>query len=162
MLIPYNHVMTMLGMVKGPLVSAWVQDYLDMIKQEVIQHEENAEILWHNFENALDDTFKDTNEEDDTITKLEHLEMKKGNLAQYNADFNLLRKKARWDADSSGIIRMYKRRLNLGLLINMLKHIRQKPMTMRGWQELAVQHHDAYQQLKHKISFWKDVPRWAS
>jgi hypothetical protein len=31
MLIPYNHVMTMLGMVKGPLVSAWVQDYLDTL-----------------------------------------------------------------------------------------------------------------------------------
>jgi Retrotransposon gag protein/Zinc knuckle len=162
MLIPYNRIMTMLGMVKGPLVSAWVQDYLDTIEQEVVQHRENAEILWTNFENALDDAFKDTNEEDDAITRLEHLEMKKGNLAQYTAKFNRLRKKAGWDADSNGTIRMYKRGLDLGLLTSMLKQVGANPNTLRGWQELATQHHDVYQQLKHEISFRKDVPRLAS
>jgi Retrotransposon gag protein len=137
MLIPYNHVMTMLGMVKGPLVSAWVQDYLDTVEQEVVQHGENAEILWTNFKDALDNTFKDTNEEDNAITRLEHLEMKKGNLAQYTAKFNRLRKKAGWDADSNSTIRMYKRGLDLGLLTSMLKQVGANPNTLRGWQELA-------------------------
>jgi hypothetical protein len=81
-------------MVKGPLVPAWVQDYLDTIEQEVTQYGKNNEILWAHFESTLDDAYKDTNEEDDTITKLEYLEMKKGNLLQYIVDFNLLRKKA--------------------------------------------------------------------
>jgi hypothetical protein len=44
----------------------------------------------------------------------------------------------------------------------MLKQVGQNPMTMKGWQELATKHHDTYQQLKHEISFQKDVPRWAS
>jgi hypothetical protein len=94
MLIPYNHIMIMLGMVKEPLVSAWVQDYLDTIEQEVTQYGKNNEILWAHFKSTLDDAYKDTNEEDDMITKLEYLEMKKRNLLQYIVDFNLLRKKA--------------------------------------------------------------------
>jgi hypothetical protein len=73
MLIPYNRIMTMLGMVKGPLVSAWVQDYLDTIEQEVVQHGENTEILWDNFENALDDTFKDTKQKETTISMIRNL-----------------------------------------------------------------------------------------
>jgi Zinc knuckle len=57
---------------------------------------------------------------------------------------------------------MYKRGLDLGLLTSMLKQVGANPNTLKGWQELATQHHDAYQQLKHEISFRKDVPRWAS
>jgi hypothetical protein len=44
----------------------------------------------------------------------------------------------------------------------MLKVVGPCPNTLDGWQQLAVQHHDAFQQLTHKMDFRKQHLNWAN
>jgi Zinc knuckle len=44
----------------------------------------------------------------------------------------------------------------------MLKVVGPCPNTLDGWQQLAVQHHDAFRQLTHEMDFRKQCPTWAN
>jgi hypothetical protein len=48
-----------------------------------------------------------------------------------------------------------------GLLYSMLKAVSPYPNTLDGWQQLAIQHHDAFCQLTHEMDFRKQRPNWA-
>jgi murein L,D-transpeptidase YafK len=43
----------------------------------------------------------------------------------------------------------------------MLKAVGPCPNTLDGWQQLAIQHHDAFHQLTHEMDFRKQWPNWA-
>jgi hypothetical protein len=82
-------------------------------------------------------------------------------LTKYILKFNKLQRKAGWDADAEGTMRYFQRGLTKGLLYSMLKAVGPCPNTLDRWQQLAVQHHDAFQQLTHKMDFQKQRPNWA-
>jgi hypothetical protein len=73
--IPYNRVITMLSLIKGPAVSSWVDDYLTTLEGQHLLHGMNDEALWNNFETALNQAFKDTNKIDDAAMDLKRLKM---------------------------------------------------------------------------------------
>jgi Retrotransposon gag protein len=152
----------MLSLIKGPAVSSWVDDYLTILEGQRLLHSMNNEALWNDFETALNRAFEDTNKVDDAATDLERLKMAQKEelgemspLTKYISKFNELRQKAEWDADAEGMMRYFRRGLTEGLLYSMLKVVGPCPNTLDGWQQLAVQHHDAFWQLTHKMDFWK-------
>jgi hypothetical protein len=55
----------------------------------------------------------------------------------------------------------FHRGLTEGLLYSILKAVGPRPNTLDGWQQLAVQHHDAFQKLTHEMDFQKQQPNWA-
>jgi hypothetical protein len=65
-------------------------------------------------------------------------------LTKYISKFNELQRKARWDVDVEGTMRYFHRGLTEGLLYSMLKAVGPCPNTLDGWQQLAIQHHDAF------------------
>jgi Retrotransposon gag protein/Zinc knuckle len=168
MTIPYNRVITMLSLIKGPAVSSWVDDYLTTLEAQRLLHRMNDEALWNDFEMALNRGFEDTNKIDDVATDLERLKMAQKEepgevspLTKYISKFNELRRKAGWDADAEGTMRYFRQGLTEGLLYSMLKAIGPRPNTLDGWQQLAVQHHDVFRQLTHEMDFRKQRPAWA-
>jgi hypothetical protein len=158
--VPYNQVITMLSLIKGPAVLSWVDDYLTTLKGQLLLHGMNDEALWDDFKVTLNQAFKDTNKIDDAATDLERLKMaqkeepsKVSPLTKYISKFNELRRKAGWDANAEGIMCYFHRGLMEGLLYSMLKVVSPCPNTLDGWQQLAIQHHDAFYQLTHKMDF---------
>jgi Retrotransposon gag protein len=159
----------MLSLIKGPAVLSWVDDYLTTLEGQRLLHGMNDEALWNDFKMALNRAFEDTNKVDDAATDLERLKMAQKEepgevspLTKYISKFNELRRKARWDADAEGTMRYFRRGLTEGLLYSMLKAIGPRPNTLDGWQQLAVQHHDAFRQLTHEMDFRKQRPNWAN
>jgi hypothetical protein len=73
--VPYNRVITMLSLIKGPAVSSWVDDYLTTLEGQRLLHGMNDEALWNDFKTALNRAFEDTNKVDDAATDLERLKM---------------------------------------------------------------------------------------
>jgi Retrotransposon gag protein len=128
----------------------------------------NDEDLWNDFETALNWAFKDTNKIDNAATDLKRLKMaqkeepgKVSPLTKYISKFNELWRKAGWDADVEGTMRYFCRGLTKGLLYSMLKAVSPRPTTLDSWQQLAIQHHDTFQQLTHEMDFQKQRPNWA-
>jgi hypothetical protein len=168
MTILYNRIITMLSLIKGPAVSSWVDDYLTMLEGQLLLQGMNNEALWNDFETTLNRAFEDINKIDDAATDLERLKMaqkeepsKVSPLTKYISKFNELWQKAGWDVDAEGTIWYFCWGLTEGLLYSMLKAVGPRPNTLDGWQQLAVQHYNAFCQLTHKIDFWKQQPTWA-
>jgi Retrotransposon gag protein len=143
--IPYNRVITMLSLIKGPAVSSWVDDYLTTLEGQRLLHGMNNEALWNNFETTLNRAFEDTNKIDDAATDLERLKMAQKEepgevspLTKYISKFNELRRKVGWDVDAEGTMRYFCQGLTEGLLYSMLKAVSPRPNTLDGWQQLAV------------------------
>jgi hypothetical protein len=63
--------------------------------------------------------------------------------------------------DVEGTMRYFCRGLTKGLLYSMLKAVGPRPNMLDRWQQLVVQHHDAFRQLTHEMDFWKQRPNWA-
>ena len=101
MIVPYNQVLTNLRYIKGPKVSTWVNEYLNTLDQEVVQYSEGVEILWTNYETELERMFAYTNKAQDAANALQKLEQK-DNLDKYIANFNTLRKVAKWAQNDKG------------------------------------------------------------
>ena len=101
MIVPYNWILTNLGYIKGPKVLTWVNEYLDILDQEVMQYGEGAEVLWTKYEAELERTFSYTNKAQDVANALQKLEQK-DDLDQYIADFNTLQKVAKWAQNDEG------------------------------------------------------------
>jgi Retrotransposon gag protein len=141
----------MLSLIKGPAVSSWVDNYLTTLEGQRLLHGMNDEALWNDFKTTLNWAFEDTNKVDDAATDLERLKMSQKEepgevspLTKYISKFNELRRKAGWDADAEGTMRYFCRGLTEGLLYSMLKAVGPRPNTLDGWQQLVVQHHDAF------------------
>jgi hypothetical protein len=139
-----------------------------MLEGQRLLHGMNDEALWNNFKTALNRAFKDTNKIDDAATDLKRLKMAQKEeprevlpLTKYISKFNELWRKAGWNVDVEGTMWYFHRGLTKGLLYSMLKAVGPHPNTLDGWQQLAVQHHDAFHQLTHKMDFRKQRPNWA-
>jgi Retrotransposon gag protein len=159
MIVPYNRVLTNLGYIKGPKVSTWVNEYLDTLDQEVAQYGEGAEVLWTNYKAELERTFAYTNKAQDVANALQKLEQK-DNLDKYIADFNTLRKVAKWAQNDAGTILFFHRGLKTGLLTEILKDS-SNLTTLLDWQKLAIKKHSVYLNLRHELETQKDAPKWA-
>jgi hypothetical protein len=129
----------------------------------------NDEVLWNDFETTLSQAFEDTNKIEDAATNLERLKMAQKEepgevspLTKYISKFNELQRKAGWDVDMEGTMQYFRRGLTEGLLYSMLKAVGPHPNTLDGWQQLAIQHHDAFCQLTHEMDFQKQCPNWAN
>jgi hypothetical protein len=159
----------MLSLIKGLAVSSWVDDYLTTVEGQCLLYGMNDKALWNDFKTTLNWAFKDTNKIDNAATDLERLKMAQKEepgevspLTKYISKFNELQRKAEWDADAEGTMRYFQRGLTEGLLYSMLKVVGPRPNTLDRWQQLAIQHHDAFHQLTHKIDFRKQCPNWAN
>jgi Retrotransposon gag protein len=160
MTVPYNRVITMLSLIKGPVVSSWVDNYLTTLETQRLLLGMNDEDLWVDFETALNRAFEDTNKVNDAATDLEKLKMTQKEepgevspLTKYISKFNELRKKAGWDANAEGTMRYFCHGLTEGLLYSMLKTVGPHPTTLEEWQQLAIKHHNAFHQLTHEMGF---------
>jgi hypothetical protein len=158
----------MLSLIKVPAVLSWVNNYLTTLETQHLLLGMNDEDLWTDFETALNRALEDTNKVDDAAIDLEKLKMaqkeelgKVSPLTKYISKFNELQKKAEWDADTKGTMCYFCRGLTEGLLYSMLKTVGPCPTTSKKWQQLAIKHHDAFQQLTHKMDFRKQRPAWA-
>jgi hypothetical protein len=50
--VPYNRVITMLSLIKGPAVSSWVDNYPTMLEGQLLLHGIYDKTLWDDFEAA--------------------------------------------------------------------------------------------------------------
>ena len=99
---PYNKVMTIIPLIRGPNVYTWVMDQLDTAIQNTAQWGDTDVRIWDEFEKILKDTFEDQSKKENTFYDLEKLTMSGENLEEYITKFNHLLKKTGWPQNMEG------------------------------------------------------------
>ena len=141
MKIPYDHVLTALTYIRGPLINDWVDqqekklaDRVDTSKANWV-HEDN-EILWAEFETAFLTAWTNTSKKQNAYDQLMHLMVNRWDMDTYIAMFDHLTLATGWDSNSEGTITKFREGLSKGIHSKALDrdHI---PRTIEEWKAAA-------------------------
>ena len=92
------------------------------------------EVLWNDFKQAFRATFTDTTKKQSAHAKLHALKMRIGGLDDYTAAFEHLAALAGYDLSDQGVVHLYAKGLERGLLSTIL-HCQKTPETFAQWKE---------------------------
>ena len=113
---PYSRVLTILTYMDGEIVNAWKESQVKKLEDRVLAGiAETDEAHWQAFENDFKTAFTNTNAKAEAYQALAGLKHT-GELDAFVAKFKQLVDKAEVDADSHGVIELFKRALNKGLI----------------------------------------------
>ena len=137
---PFKRVVTALHFIRGPNVNDWVEEQLTSLTNKVT-HSMNPigrrdKVLWNDFEQAFHAAFTDTTKKQTVHVKLHALKMRIGGLDDYVAAFEHLAALAGYDLLNQGVIYLFARNLERGLLSTIL-HCQKTPEMFAQWKEAA-------------------------
>ena len=137
---PFKRVVTALHFIRGPNVNDWVEEQLTSLTNKVT-HTTNPidrgnEVLWNDFKQAFHATFTDTTKKQSVHAKLHALKMRIRGLDDYMAAFEHLAALAGYDLSDQGVVYLYAKGLERGLLSTIL-HCQKTPETFAQWKEAA-------------------------
>ena len=112
---PYNRVVTALTFIEGDAIDSWKGDQLERLNDRIAGgYAKTDETHWDKFEEAFKKAFTNTNKKSEAYQELTRL--KQGdNLDTFITKFKCLVKLAGIDADSHGVIELFKGGLKSGL-----------------------------------------------
>ena len=135
---PFKRVVTTLHFIRGPNVNDWVEEQLTSLTNKVTHAthpiDRGNEVLWNDFEQAFCAAFTDTTKKQSAHAKLHALKMRIGGLDDYTAVFEHLAALAGYDLLDQGVIHLYAKGLERGLLSTIL-HRQKTPETYVQWKE---------------------------
>ena len=141
MKIPYDHVLTALTYMRGPLINDWIDQQekkldarVDTTKRGHVQ--ETDEILWNKFEAAFLAAWTDTSKKQNAYDQLMRLTMNGWDMDTYIATFDRLTLAAGWDQNSEGTIAKFHEGLSKGVHSKALDRDR-IPRTIDEWKAAA-------------------------
>ena len=137
---PFKRVVTALHFIRGPNVNDWVKKQLTSLTNKVT-HPTNPighgdEVLWNDFKQAFRAAFTDTTKKQTGHAKLHALKMRIGGLDDYIAAFEHLAALAGYDLLDQGVVYLFARNLERGLLSTIL-HCKKTPEMFAQWKEAA-------------------------
>ena len=117
---PFKRVVTTLHFIRGPNVNDWVGEQLTSLTNKVT-HPTNPighdnEVLWNDFNQAFRAAFTDTTKKQTAHAKLHALRMRIGRLDNYIATFEHLATLAGYDLADQGVVHLFTKGLERGLL----------------------------------------------
>ena len=133
-------VVATLHFIRGPNVNNWVEEQLTSLTNKVthpmnpIGHRD--EVLWNDFEQAFYAAFTDTTKKQTAHAKLHALKMRIGGLGDYVATFEHLAALAGYDPADQGVVYLFAKNLERGLLSTILHH-QKTPEMFAQWKEAA-------------------------
>ena len=137
---PFKRVVTTLHFIRGPNVNDWVEAQLTDLTNKVTcaAHpiDRGSEVLWNDFEQAFRAAFTDTTKKQSAHAKLHALKMRIGGLDDYTAAFEHLATLAGYDLADQGVVYLYAKGLERGLLSTIL-HCQKTPETFAEWKDAA-------------------------
>ena len=141
MKVPYDHVLTALTYMRGPLINDWIDQQekkldarIDTTKRGHVQ--ETDKILWNEFEAAFLAAWTDTSKKQNAYDQLMWLTMNGWDVDTYIASFDRLTLAAGWDQDSEGTIAKFHEGLSKGVHSKALDRDR-IPRTIDEWKAAA-------------------------
>ena len=141
MKVPYDHVLTALTYMRGPLINDWIDQQekrldarVDTTKRGHVQ--ETDEVLWNDFEAAFLAAWTDTSKKQNTYDQLMRLTMNGWDVDTYIATFDRLTLAAGWDQNSEGTIAKFREGLSKGVHSKALDRDR-IPQTIDEWKAAA-------------------------
>ena len=141
MKVPYDHVLTALTYMCGPLINDWVDQQEKKLARQIDTSMTNwvvetNEILWTEFETAFLAAWTDTSKKQNAFDQLMRLTMSGWDVDTYIATFDRLTAAAGWDSNSEGTIAKFREGLSKGIHSKALDrdHI---PRTIDEWKAAA-------------------------
>lgn len=141
MKIPYDHILTALTYIRGPLINDWVDQQEKKLADRVNTSKANwvrkdNEILWAEFETAFLAAWTDTLKKQNTYDQLMRLTMNGWDVDTYITTFDCLTLATGWDSNSEGTIAKFREGLSKGIHSKALDrdHI---PRTIEEWKAAA-------------------------
>ena len=141
MKVPYDHVLTALTYMRGPLINDWVDQQEKRLDKRVDMSttnwvSESNEILWTEFKAAFLAAWTDTSKKQNAFDQLMRLTMSGWDVDTYIATFDCLTAAAGWDLNSEGTIAKFREGLSKGIHSKALDrdHI---PRTIDEWKAAA-------------------------
>ena len=132
--------MTALHFIRGPNVNDWVEEQLTGLTNKVTHAthpiDRGNEVLWNDFEQAFRTAFTDTTKKQSAHAELHALKMRIGGLDDYTAAFKHLAGLAGYDTIDQGVVHLYAKGLERGLLSTIL-HRQKTPETFVEWKDAA-------------------------
>ena len=130
--------MTALHFIRGPNVNNWVEEQLTGLTNKVTHATHpidcGNEVLWNDFEQAFRAAFTDTTKKQSAHAKLHALKMRIEGLDDYTAAFEHLAGLAGYDTIDQGVVHLYAKGLERGLLSTIL-HRQKTPETFAEWKD---------------------------
>ena len=137
---PFKRVVTALHFIRGPNVNDWVEEQLTGLTNKVTHAthpiDRRNKVLWNDFEQAFCAAFTDTTKKQSVHTKLHALKMRIRGLDDYTAAFEHLAGLAGYDTIDQGVVHLYAKGLERGLLSTILHH-QKTPETFAEWKDAA-------------------------
>ena len=153
MKIPFDHVLTALTYMRGPLINDWIDQQEKKLAVQIDTSQcnwvrEDNEILWTEFKTAFLTAWTDTLKKQNAYDQLMCLTMNGWDIDMYIATFNCLALAAGWDLDSEGTIAKFRKGLNKGVHSKALDcdHI---PRTIDEWKKMAARTEVAWAKEKY-------------
>jgi len=117
---PATRTTTALSYIAGPLVEAWKEEQLTLLERNIANNiAEGDEAHWTTFETNFKSAFTNTNKKNDAYRELTALKHK-DDLDTFIARFKQLVSAAELEADSHGVIEIFKQGLKQALIQNVL------------------------------------------
>ena len=137
---PFKRVVTALHFIRGPNVNDWVEaqltDLMNKVTRAAHPIDRGSEVLWNDFEQAFRAAFTDTTKKQSAHAKLHALKMRIGGLDDYTTAFEHLAALAGYDLADQGVVYLYAKGLERGLLSTIL-HRQKTPETFAEWKDAA-------------------------
>ena len=110
MKVPFNHVLTALTYMCGPLINDWIDQQEKKIAAQIDTSQRNwvcedNEILWNEFKTAFLAAWTDTSKKQNAYDQLMRLTMNGWDVDTYIATFDRLALAVGWDLDSECYVR---------------------------------------------------------
>ena len=141
MKVPYDHILTALTYMHGPLINDWVDQQEKKLDSRLDTSQPNwvlktNKILWTEFETAFLAAWTDTSKKQNAFDQLMRLTMNGWDVDTYIATFDRLTLAAGWDSNSEGTIAKFREGLSKGVHSKALDrdHI---PRTIDEWKVAA-------------------------
>ena len=120
MKVPFDHVLTALTYMWGPLINDWVDQQEKKLAAQTdatkLNHvQENDEVLWSEFKTTFLAAWTDTSKKQNAFDQLMRLTMNRWDVDMYIATFNRLTLAAGWDSNSEGTIAKFREGLSKGI-----------------------------------------------
>ena len=133
---PYNRVIMGLSFMRGQKIDDWVDGQISDVRVKKLSRGADDESIWTEFVEDFKMAFTDTAKKEDAYQKLHDLKMKGEDIDTYNATFDNLCKRAKWDQDHPGVVDLYRAGLRVGTL-NAILGRDVWPETLNEWQLAA-------------------------
>ena len=141
MKVPFDHVLTALTYMRGPLINDWVDQQEKRLAGRIDTSKanwvcEDNEVLWSEFETAFLAAWVDMSKKQNAFDQLMRLTMNRWDVDTYIATFDRLTLAAGWDSNSEGTIAKFQEGLSKGIHSKALD-CDNIPRTIEEWKAAA-------------------------